>query len=282
MSDADKLLRAISLHPEDDTPRLMFADEIAESDPARAEFIKAQCLVARINKIDPRKEPISVEDWDTFNRCKKLQAELLNHHEAEWRRPKCPECGGDKEVPSYTGMYRLGSKTCPTCRGTGACGPLSERINVDKVNGGWKHAVTWHRGFPVVKCKLEEVWRVVGMTTGRDDIEYVYGITPWAVECVRTTGATFEVSDVNPNDETYPFRACWYFNDGTARDYSHWLPMALLEPMRELYPNIEYTGIGGMGRICLADFKGDACRMQALTACNAALHRLVVRAAYSE
>jgi uncharacterized protein (TIGR02996 family) len=40
MTDAALLLAAVRAHPEEDTPRLIYADAIEETDPARAEFIR--------------------------------------------------------------------------------------------------------------------------------------------------------------------------------------------------------------------------------------------------
>ena len=43
-------LRAIIEHPEDDTPRLIYADWLEENgDPDRAEFIRVQCELARLD-----------------------------------------------------------------------------------------------------------------------------------------------------------------------------------------------------------------------------------------
>lgn len=48
MSDRDALLRAIGEHPEEDTPRLMYADWLEENgDPDRAGFVRAQVELAR-------------------------------------------------------------------------------------------------------------------------------------------------------------------------------------------------------------------------------------------
>ena len=48
MNDHDALLRAICAHPDDDTPRLIFADYLDENDqPARAAFVRAQVELAR-------------------------------------------------------------------------------------------------------------------------------------------------------------------------------------------------------------------------------------------
>jgi uncharacterized protein (TIGR02996 family) len=48
MSDEDALLAAIAAHPDEDTPRLMYADWLDEHGrPLRAEFIRVQIEVAR-------------------------------------------------------------------------------------------------------------------------------------------------------------------------------------------------------------------------------------------
>ncbi|MBY0456405.1 MAG: TIGR02996 domain-containing protein, partial [Gemmataceae bacterium] len=51
LSDRDALLAAIRANPDEDTPRLAFADWLDEhgdeADRARAEFIRVQCELAR-------------------------------------------------------------------------------------------------------------------------------------------------------------------------------------------------------------------------------------------
>ena len=48
MSDEAALLAAILAHPDEDTPRLMFADWLDEhGQPERAEFIRVQCELAQ-------------------------------------------------------------------------------------------------------------------------------------------------------------------------------------------------------------------------------------------
>jgi len=49
MTNRDMLYRAILSYPADDAPRLMYADEIADEQPERAEFIRVQCELARTN-----------------------------------------------------------------------------------------------------------------------------------------------------------------------------------------------------------------------------------------
>lgn len=48
------LLKAILASPDEDTPRLMYADAIEESDPERAELIRVQIDFARLDEVDQR------------------------------------------------------------------------------------------------------------------------------------------------------------------------------------------------------------------------------------
>jgi uncharacterized protein (TIGR02996 family) len=55
VNTGDALLRDICEHPEDDTPRLVYADWITDNgDPARGELIRVQCELARLAETDPR------------------------------------------------------------------------------------------------------------------------------------------------------------------------------------------------------------------------------------
>lgn len=67
-------LRAIHANPDDDTPRLVYADWLAETgDPDRGEFIRVQCDLARLDQADPRRP--ALED---------REHELLAEHEPRW------------------------------------------------------------------------------------------------------------------------------------------------------------------------------------------------------
>jgi uncharacterized protein (TIGR02996 family) len=71
---ADAFLRAIRAAPDDDLPRLVFADYLDETgDPARAEFIRVQCELATLPDHDPRRRALEDREHD-----------LLNEHEPEW------------------------------------------------------------------------------------------------------------------------------------------------------------------------------------------------------
>ncbi len=88
MSDEAALLAAIAAHPEEDTPRLMFADWLEENGrpAARAEFIRVQVEIAQ-------KEHLPRAMQDCYVALYKRNQELLDNHRAELLGPlaKLPE-----------------------------------------------------------------------------------------------------------------------------------------------------------------------------------------------
>jgi uncharacterized protein (TIGR02996 family) len=79
MTEREALTRAICAHPDDDTPRLVFADWLQEhGDEPRAEFIRIQIELAR---------PTSAAARPPLYR---RESELLDRHEERWMRPLNP------------------------------------------------------------------------------------------------------------------------------------------------------------------------------------------------
>jgi uncharacterized protein (TIGR02996 family) len=63
MNDHDALLNAIAEHPEEDTPRLMYADWLEENDqPERADFVRNQIELDRLHLDDPARRPLVVKN----------------------------------------------------------------------------------------------------------------------------------------------------------------------------------------------------------------------------
>jgi uncharacterized protein (TIGR02996 family) len=72
---AAAFLRAIIAAPDDDLPRLVYADFLDEhGDPARAEFIRVQCELAKRPDHDPY-----------FRTLEDREHDLLSEHESVWR-----------------------------------------------------------------------------------------------------------------------------------------------------------------------------------------------------
>jgi uncharacterized protein (TIGR02996 family) len=77
MTHDEAFLADIRDRPDDDTPRLVYADWLDDhGEPARAEFIRVQCELARIEPTDDRVPELHLR-----------QLELLAEHEREWLGP---------------------------------------------------------------------------------------------------------------------------------------------------------------------------------------------------
>lgn len=73
MSLDDAFLHDILAHPDDDAPRLIYADWLDEHNDPRGEFIRVQCTLAQLSDEDPRR-------WLLEQR----EQEMLREHQAEW------------------------------------------------------------------------------------------------------------------------------------------------------------------------------------------------------
>jgi uncharacterized protein (TIGR02996 family) len=77
MTHDDAFLQAILEDPDDDTPRLVYADWLDDHGrPERAEFIRLQCRLARLPAGDGRRQDLEAREGD-----------LLGRHRREWLEP---------------------------------------------------------------------------------------------------------------------------------------------------------------------------------------------------
>ena len=68
MSDRDALLNAIAEHPEEDVPRLMYADWLEENgEPERADFVRNQVELGRVGLDDPERRALVVKNVRYLN-----------------------------------------------------------------------------------------------------------------------------------------------------------------------------------------------------------------------
>src|SRR5262245_23767263 len=74
MSDVSAFLRAIHDRPDDDGPRLVYADWLDEQGDPRGEFIRLQCDLAQLGEDDPRRPGL---EW--------READLRRAHDRGWR-----------------------------------------------------------------------------------------------------------------------------------------------------------------------------------------------------
>ncbi len=73
MGIEDAFLHDILARPDDDAPRLIYADWLDERNNPRGEFIRVQCALAQLSEEDPRRWPLE-----------QREGELLREHEAKW------------------------------------------------------------------------------------------------------------------------------------------------------------------------------------------------------
>jgi uncharacterized protein (TIGR02996 family) len=88
MGIEDAFLHDILAHPDDDAPRLIYADWLDERGDPRGEFIRVQCALARLDDEDPRRWPLEERE----------QA-LLQAHKTRWR---------ESLTNGLTGSFRRG------------------------------------------------------------------------------------------------------------------------------------------------------------------------------
>ena len=100
ISDEAALLRAICEHPDEDVPRLMYADEIEDRDPERAAFIRSQCAASceLIEAADGRKGTLPV----LFNQIAAVVDGYYPKKRDQWAgEPLC-------RIPSANYLYSRG------------------------------------------------------------------------------------------------------------------------------------------------------------------------------
>src|SRR5206468_7966092 len=73
MPTEEAFIQAIIADPDDDAPRLIYADWLDERGDPRGEFIRVQCALARMDEWDPRR-------WD----LKRREQDLLAAHKRAW------------------------------------------------------------------------------------------------------------------------------------------------------------------------------------------------------
>src|SRR5438093_1094848 len=76
MGDREGFLRAIAEDPEDDAPRLVFADWLEEQGDPRGEFMRLQVHLARLPENDHRRAVLE-----------ERERELLDRHAVDWLGP---------------------------------------------------------------------------------------------------------------------------------------------------------------------------------------------------
>lgn len=232
--DRAAFLRTIVADPEDDTVRLAFADWLDENDdPARAEFIRVQVELARI---DHDHAPLSEDGYDDPDGadcaiCDRLielrprEDALLTAHRAEWLNgPACAVCGGRGKLKQYGAFEKKTDPACVACHGAGDAGGLVRDFYYTLTAGDPTHnrrecsRVDFARGFPfrVIVPRLEDAitWERVGNADDMSDRRDEYMPTPWLAAVCRHHPVT-EIVCL----DTVPWE---YVEGGTVESYQWW------------------------------------------------------------
>src|SRR5262249_50631056 len=78
MTDADALLSGVCAEPDEDAPRLVYADWLGgQGDADRAQFIRTQCELAKLPPDDPRRAALQRRERALWRRHKKAWLEPL-------------------------------------------------------------------------------------------------------------------------------------------------------------------------------------------------------------
>lgn len=121
-------LSDILAHPEDDTPRLIYADWLEDQgQEARAEFIRVQIELARLDHWDARYVPLKLREW-----------ELLRTHKRAWLKelPSLKSCSWSEFRRGFmTGCHlhslKKWQKIASACR---------EAVPVEEIAVQWPHS----------------------------------------------------------------------------------------------------------------------------------------------
>jgi uncharacterized protein (TIGR02996 family) len=121
--DQKRLLKAILDNLNEDTLRLMYADEIqTNGDEALAELIRVQCEIAnQLRDTNPQfhhcldmiLDPGDTEEQDWKHHVQGLQkreSALLAAHAARWLRVECPKCLNLQEAVVLWARTFIGAK----------------------------------------------------------------------------------------------------------------------------------------------------------------------------
>jgi uncharacterized protein (TIGR02996 family) len=191
-ADAEGLLRAILDDPEDDTPRLVYADWLEEfGDAARAEFIRVQISIAKVGPMSPGRGSSTFAYW-------------LEREKTLWN---LPGVGG-------AGKFAIPSEVTESI-------DLAEYIDQEgRTKGPSFKGVVWRRGFPdSIHCPLAAFLEHAAALFA------AHPITAVTLTCRHHNTATAKPGWLvaHPN---------WCNPDGSLKEGAggHWLPGCLVPP----------------------------------------------------
>lgn len=213
MRDADMLLRACHAHPDDNTPRLMWADAIEEADPARAELVRLQVAMAEDGYAPIEARARRVDD-------------LIGAHVVRWR------AGRSGAGTTLTG-------TTQTLRWWHGDTTAAHQF----VPGGsdvrvWAVSAEYERGLLVVYCPYAATYGIGAATAGLDPDnprEFSWRPSAWARRLIREHPDVAEIRvNLAPDTRSHPWGTWWAMAPTAASAFAPWeVPPPLLQYLRK-------------------------------------------------
>ena len=222
MKDRDALLAAILAAPDDDTPRLVYADWLDEhgskEDSDRAELVRLQYEISSWGQIsnEDRHEAASIlERRRRYNfallkansRAAKLAREqILLARNPQWSQLPCPVCDSKRTERYCDAAGDMDDRDCAECRGAG---DLLHFFGISRT-------LTWRTGFiDSVSCRFDEVFQVKS-GNGMELLRYFHP-TPWALAVVSRLPVTrLAIGDRMPTQVDSCF---WYWPSRLVPDF---------------------------------------------------------------
>ncbi len=199
-TDGTALLAAIAANPDEDTPRLMYADWCDENDqPEHAELIRLQCgspapVEAYCGACDAHGHIFNGSQWVDCPNCNVAPAIRRETDLLDLLRPQlcpvCPVCDGTGHEHTQIGATR-GSRKCDHCRRSGIIGEIrrgflwsvtvpSMRTLFEYTPPKWGYLGEWHptqwardllRKCPVLqRIEVADVIREEDLETWKPDV----------------------------------------------------------------------------------------------------------------
>ncbi len=140
---ASALLKSVLASPDDDLPRLVYADWLDEhGDPDRAEFIRTQIELANLPDYDPRFRALEDREHELLNEHEQgwLGVTAVGLHEWEWRRGFVDEIATNcvrlcEPISGFTAEHPV---TQVRCIGMGSVNPS---YPADWIRADWSNVV---------------------------------------------------------------------------------------------------------------------------------------------
>jgi uncharacterized protein (TIGR02996 family) len=193
MTDGEALRRAIVADPDDDTPRLIYADWLDENgQPDRAAFIRAQVEEARAEPFGPQARAAT-----------KRAGQFLQGHGQDWTEHLAGRVIDCEFVRGFVGHVSVDAATCPDHAGFLFEAEPIQSVRVERrlVLGHFDESATWVEGGTSLRPVFErpELWQINRLDLSRLSLsEDEYDALEQSRSLVGVRDLSFRESPVDP------------------------------------------------------------------------------------